>query len=477
MLENGWKINIPANNIMVDGHVIYLCRCEKQMIVSSKEVAEPCEHCGNDLFLSLEAFHKSTQHLYMEHFQTSKRTYMDHKGWHSVVSYMLPSYAENVLSWTSVQLLRSSLLRDGTYETKVLEPYIEKKVTLQGVVAANLAMRLKEENRLTLYTFVKENLPSGLNWLTTALKSNSDVPLGMKIIRYCLQNPSTEEIDLFYWNDINVDHLKNHPTSENALLFLLNNRKEKSIRKALFSHYKESMSKETKHYDPTFDYVVLRLFDDPNYLTFLLSLNAYYKNHMFAGSNADTVLSTFQFFQEHYSERQLFTLIKESLKTRNIYNLWGDCFRMLAHPRTLPSFKEHFERQKPQVTLLHDELVRIQNQYVTAQKIDMLKPFDYKIPQLKAQIRYEELDFRLPGTGKELHAWGVALNNCMVSYASDIENNTTIIYGVFKQNKLTYAVEIQNNKIVQARAVNNGRVSDKERAILSNWRKETLTST
>ncbi len=480
MIENGWKITLSTDDDNTN-NVHYLCRCEQHTSVLINNIQDKsplyiCENCGNDLFLSYDTFKDISKHLYYDDFNHSTSSYLDHNGWHIVISYTLPFYDNKTdkLDYKSIDVLHTTLSHGGDISVDILEKHIEQKVILQNIVASKLVLPLRKHAAESLVIYFFNNLPSHLQWLSSVLKTNTNGDQGLRLISYCLKNPSVKEIDLFYWNDQYLDEINSFSTSKEALTFLLNNKREKSVQKALFLHYKEKMQQDPKFYDPTFDYVILRVFNDPNYLTFLLSLPAYYKNNMFVGDEPNLALNAFNFFLEYYSEKLLFSLIKQSLKVQNTYNLWRDSIRMLSRERTLPIFKEHFERQKPKVALLHDELVRVQNQYIIASKVDMLKMFDYAIPQIKAETIYEDMDFRLPSTAKELHSWGKELNNCMFSYVSAIENRSTTIYGVYKLNKLTYAVEVQGNKLVQAKATNNSRVSEQEQLILKNWHKDTL---
>ena len=193
---------------------------------------------------------------------------------------------------------------------------------------------------------------------------------------------------------------------------------------------------------------------------------------MFTGMSPYPIIESIEFLRRYYSQNEFFTLMKQALKIKEVYHLWNDCFRMLSVQRNLPVFKEHFERPRPQVTLIHDELVRIQNLYINLNKVEMLQPFVYPKHQLKAETSFNGLSFRLPQTAKELHTWGKELHNCMFSYASHIHDQQTVIYGVFKERKLTYAVEIRNNRIIQAKAVNNKRLSDVERDLINAWHKK-----
>jgi len=477
MLENGWKITSSQIDVS-----LYLCRCKSIIKIANKDTngypSITCQYCGNNLFLSLESFLDPKQHLHTDYFNVSSYTYMDNHGWHTLISYYLPFYAVKTatIDWKSIDILRSTLYFDGSEQVEVLNKFIDKKAVIKGLNASNLSTHLKQKNSQTLNQFVNENLTPHLSQLVTTSNDERYNLLDTRLIIYCLKNPSVEDLDLFYWNNQYLPYINTFTSVSGALNFLLNNRKEKSVRKALFEHYEEKMQQTPQFYDPCFDYIILRVIEDPNHLSYLLSIPAYYKNNMFQGAQPDTLVVAFNFLKEYYTQENILSFIKQSLKVKNTYNLWHDCFRMLSNTQSLPMFTEHFERCKPRVQLLHDELVRIQNQYINTNQIDMLEKFKYSNQQLEAQSSSDEMDFKLPSTAKELHTWGKELNNCMFSYTSAIKTQDTLIYGVFKDKKLTYAVEIRNNRIVQAKAVNNRRLLDNEKNSIQLWHKKFVQS-
>ena len=82
------------------------------------------------------------------------------------------------------------------------------------------------------------------------------------------------------------------------------------------------------------------------------------------------------------------------------------------------------------------------------------------------------MSFVLPKTIIELIEWARCLNNCMYSYANRIHEGKSTIYGVFVDHCLTYAVEIQSGKIVQALGVSNKSINDNDMPIIEHWFKQ-----
>jgi hypothetical protein len=57
----------------------------------------------------------------------------------------------------------------------------------------------------------------------------------------------------------------------------------------------------------------------------------------------------------------------------------------------------------------------------------------------------------------------------MFGYANNIKSGHSIIYGVFKDDELLYAVEIQKMKIVQALGKFNRQIEEDDRKVIDIW--------
>ncbi len=57
----------------------------------------------------------------------------------------------------------------------------------------------------------------------------------------------------------------------------------------------------------------------------------------------------------------------------------------------------------------------------------------------------------------------------MFRYSDDIHRNKSIIYGVFRDNELKYAVEIKDNAIGQSYGIYNSVVSTEDMRVIKAW--------
>lgn len=95
--------------------------------------------------------------------------------------------------------------------------------------------------------------------------------------------------------------------------------------------------------------------------------------------------------------------------------------------------------------------------------------FDYLDNDRKAQTTMEDLTYRLPQDSRQLHEWSQVMHNCMYGYASTIEKGESLIYGVFREDALQYAIEIHRHRVIQALGRYNARIIEEDRNAIDRW--------
>jgi len=128
-----------------------------------------------------------------------------------------------------------------------------------------------------------------------------------------------------------------------------------------------------------------------------------------------------------------------------------DTWNLIAGNRD--AVEELFQKVRLSKWALHNEIVRCVRLEVTHEK-SLLK-FAYDYWYYRACTTLGDLEFKLPDSAKELIAWADTLNNCLRGYVKYVEKNHVLIYGVFKNDKLLYAVAIYRDKIHEAHGKNN----------------------
>ena len=474
MIENGWKLVLPSKKktMSVDAH--FLCRCGDYKSVTLEHAREAfpehvCEQCGNMLFLSYNRFINPLECLHLDEFKYSSRTFKDDEGWNVVLAYKRPVYdlSEAQFAFEVRLMLLMTLSYDGEMSVSILDEHATKKPTYDGKSSAKLEVHLRSRALCLLSEYILENRPEELRPITQEILLGFKGSSTLKLIRFLLQNKSVQETELYFWKRESLACLGEVSSSTQALDAVLGERNEKSVRRALFAYY--SALAKPKAYDPAFDYIVLRTFTNPNYLAKLLSLPAYHKNNCFTNLDLSSALQGMNFLSTFYDERELFRLFEDAMSDKNRYRLLSDCFRMIYYPRDLDQYREHYVWQKPKVVLVHDELVRVQNFHISPYSINLAEPFEYDERYLQTQLEHKGLYFKLPGTSSTLHEWGKVLHNCIFSYAKDIFAGHSVIVGVYKEKKLTYAVELKDGQIRQARSAFNAAIPRLDRELIDEW--------
>jgi len=130
-------------------------------------------------------------------------------------------------------------------------------------------------------------------------------------------------------------------------------------------------------------------------------------------------------------------------------------------------WQNHFLKVKLSPKSLHDEMIRVF--HIVSYESQNKEKFEYKKKHISACKTYKGFQFRLPQTVAELSLWSQLLHNCMFGYSQKIHQQYSVIYGVFQNNDLLYAVELRNTYIVQAKANFNQSISGQHRTIIQGW--------
>jgi len=151
--------------------------------------------------------------------------------------------------------------------------------------------------------------------------------------------------------------------------------------------------------------------------------------------------------------------VKKSLK------LWLD---MLA---SIPWYKQAIKSYFVKVTLsiknLHDEIIRctFYEENSTLNSVEFLYEPKYE----QACILMDDLEFKLPPSYTVLHQWATTLHNCIAGYTYDIQNRQSTIFGVFKDDKLCYVVEVYDDEIQEMSGKYNADVSEDDQPKIKRW--------
>ena len=255
--------------------------------------------------------------------------------------------------------------------------------------------------------------------------------------------------------------LKDSVILEDALKIISNYTNLKSVKKALYNSYILQL-KENDTFDPTLINAFCHNIEDPNILVKLLRLKFEYSttHNSYINGLGPLIL----FLKNHYTEKQLYRLFRRDL-TGNSYFLFRDMVHDFYDNQVV--IVEKFKKTSCKVKSLHDEFVRClrEQRFISMQD----EKLSYRREEVACCVTINKYCICLPQTAQELFMWGEDLNNCMAGYLEEVLNKETIIYGVFRDNFLVFAVEIEDNIIVQASGKYNSKLTQEQTALLDNW--------
>jgi hypothetical protein len=147
---------------------------------------------------------------------------------------------------------------------------------------------------------------------------------------------------------------------------------------------------------------------------------------------------------------------------------------MLRVPGMAPLAREHLHRVPANWKQLHDALVSLHRLHRFSTKGN--RSFLYRKQVHQAEGTWEGLSYRLPEGIEELHHWAKELGNCLFSYGTTIQKGESLIFGIFKEGNLTYAIEIRRMELVQARARFNRKIPPVDMKKIGVWFKRVYQS-
>ena len=325
-----------------------------------------------------------------------------------------------------------------------------------------------------LYSFIMEHKTKEISWMQE--KDFDNVPVDKKLqqIHYFLNNLHLKESNFYYW-ELRLLHkyTKTYPSEIAMLDFICNHRKEKSIKKALYNSYKNAIA--SKYYDPHSDYVFSRTISDVNLLVKLLNMDPEIKQKIFTDKYYLKGIKLITFLKKHYSEKQICRLFTEDMLDEEKFQYWKDTLLIIDGKNAFLSLERYFIKGKLTTKYLHDEAMRPFQEYsaLKFKKGEIVTTvFQYKEQQIMAEGIYNDLEYRLPLSVDELNIWSKLLHNCMFVYANAIRKGSSLIYGIFKEEKLLYALEVKGKKIVQAYAVSNQAIPPYDMKKIKEWQEQ-----
>ncbi len=474
--SNSWVKSIENSRMTKYLHY-YFCKCghlfKLNTVVNISSAPDvDCPNCGNDTFVDVDAFTRGELLEEVEDLSWGIEAFENHTLWgvHLCIDLPVCNYREEVILQRK-KVLQLHMHKNGhsksgkTYDLKHY-PYITNKYNLPiHHKTGDLDLMALQ----TLYDFIINHKTKEIVWLKKKDIENLPVDKKVQCINYFLKHPHLKELNFYYWDMVLLQNDTRKYSSEISMLdFVCNHRKEKSVKKALYHTYKNAIA--AKQYNPHSDYVFSRTIDDTNLLVKLLNIDPDSKQKIFTDDNYLEGMELVIFLKKHYSEKQICKLFSEEMLSKQALRYWEDIMRMMQRDNAFLDLERNFLKVKLTIKHLHDEIIRVL--HAANFFYEENAALDYEEDQLSAQGIYDDLVFKLPFSAEELSLWSKILHNCMFGYIGAIQKGDSLIYGVFKNDTLLYALEFGGTKIVQAKAVSNQSIPHDDMKKIKQWHNE-----
>lgn len=283
----------------------------------------------------------------------------------------------------------------------------------------------------------------------------------LKTVLFFLKNQHLKDFEFCFWDDVNSLY-GDEIDVKTALNEISNNRKEKSIKKALYTNYLMQLDNYGRFYT-LFIWAITRAISDVNVIVDFLNIDLDYS--LFKNTfNFEELHSLIVFLKQYYTEQQILRLFIRDEFNSNI-GMFCDAVSESNYYKDV--IESNFIKVPCTVKALHDEFVRCakEEKYKDIHN-QVLK---YSDEDMEACIKLDTYQIRLPRNGKELFEWAEKLHNCIAGYFNKIKNHKAVIYGFFEEETLVFAVEISNKKLIQASSKYNADLTIQENYILNKW--------
>jgi len=494
-----WKLTVDINathnlfsynNVKLPYEVIaYVCSCEKEHIVMSDPDKDPleyeCSECGNRVFndanyyitnyASYELIEKSP--FYDELFEgVSLEFDYDQNNNNLSVFFTLKmpmniEFLQEKVLYGSKKIYSLNIDGDGN----IMEE-LHVRFDLDALMSQNQKYYIDSITQSELIN--KHKLLIHLKKKILELLIKHPISANVALVKYeCtrvenlaffIKHTHLKEHGFLAWQENELHNLpKNKPLSiKDALSYILNHRKEKSLIKAVYENYETQRASRLKYRFP-YIHCVCKYMSDPNIASRMVGFELI-KEHNDQRFSFAGIEKLFEYLAQNYTQKQIEQLIGGFSKN-NTY-LFFDLLEMFLEFDD--EMLQSIEKIKPRFDVFHDAIADYHRLLVHSKLLEI--NFVYSNDEQRACIDKEQYTIRLPHDGLELFEWSSTLQNCLSGYAHWILSKETTVYGFFRDDKLEFAVEVNNNSIAQASSKYNAKLSQEDTNLINGWFREYL---
>lgn len=457
---------------------IFHCSCGNIFLVKNAldtlyMISIRCDKCHNNFFLSSNLFAYKQASIYIDSLSFKYEYSKSEDKWSISISVKLPFYDNTIqkiiYKYTSIYYMQSAINKEIIYCSFdiVLHPDMEEWI--------------KTKTTKLLLDYILENLPANFTFIDHKLVrqiERKNVLLALKTTLDILKNKNTNLImkpileDLIH-NSFAPFKIKEKHFYKPIADYISNFSSKKSVKKLIYLHILNSFKKD-RTYNMVADFIICRVFDDENIICALLKDNVLKDNIFYFYLIPKTknlyyqkIIQFMKWLKTLHSEISIAKTMKSD------HQAWRDIF-MMIQSLSLKIIALNFTKIPINSQYLHNEILRIKDISELSKSEDENIMFKHETFALYSATQYGGLKFKLPRDTKTLKYWSLLLQNCMNGYAINIQSGISIIYGVFRGDKLLYAIEINGDMIIQALGINNTNIPKNDMDIINLWFQEYL---
>ena len=458
-MNTPWRLTIPFDDKrhlfygkIKTGYKIeaFYCSCghTESVIKNAKQnIGYICPQCDNSHFFDANAAWENIDLFVIENKNVTLS--FDYNVTSSENSIVL-SYI--TLIPHDIDFLRNKIL----FEKKSIYSI---EVTIDGEVKKDYAMQYNPRIFMQLQKRIVRYMR---RYKVFKIPYSTDGTTSLGEIIFFLKHKHLKDISFYRWK--NIEKIQNGNLGDmdiyRALKIVSNFRREKSVKRAIYSYYINQMQHEGT-FDPDYIDLFTDIIKDPNILVKFLKLD--YSSWEYSASEMEPMIL---FLKKHYTEKQIFKLFVEaqdSMEACDFFTYMIDLIYSNTNNIAL-----YFRKPKCNIESIYHE-VKYSLHRSKSTGINNHE-FVYGRSNIKACGKVDKkYSVKLPRDNEELFSWSDHMHNCIAEYSERIKDNQTLIYGFFKGDSLEFAVEVSDNTIIQASGRCNAELNKSEKYVLQTW--------
>jgi len=426
----------------------FICSCGHTDFITKhpqQELKYICEKCENTKFYDANSAWRNIVHFLYQNLDLKFSYEYDIQSDDDTINSLYVTRIPKSIDFSSRKVIYSN------------KPVYSLTLAIDGDLKENYSLRFEQK----ILSQLKSNLTQYINKNSCFnIPDSGENDFTISNVQFFLKHKNLKDFDFYYWADI--DRLQTSQIYiKSALSFLLNSRKEKSLKRALAQNYKIQLQ-ESKTFYSNFISVFITHIEDINILVQCLELQ--FISKMYSSISTTGLQELIGFLKEHYKDKQILGLFKNG-NSENDLELLRDSINQYSYSKGI--IQSSFQKVKCKLNTIHDELLRCEIEMNKEQRVDA--KLSYTSKELSYCHLVDNYQVMLPNNAQELFEWADTLHNCLTGYFRDIQSKYTVVYGFFTNEVLQFAVEINEGQIVQQSAKYNIVLNDAELKTVKKW--------